>query len=294
MFKNNYSDRELKAMFGKVILPTIPIALGEISQKAQAMAGQLSISGVQPKLSMRLENGQLLSVTRDGRYILKPQTQLFADMPQNEYLCMKMGQAFGLTIAPCLLMELSDGSLAYLVKRFDRFQKGRRVAKLACEDMQQILGGDDKYAGSHEQIAAAIETHCRFGPLELQRLFERTIFNFAIGNGDAHRKNFSLLTDATGLVALSPAYDLVSSRLVIPGEDVELALTLNGKRNRLGRDDFLAFAKHLGIDASYAEGRIAALCARRDAFLDRIEHSRLPPESRRRFQDILSTRLARM
>ena len=71
------------------------------------------------------------------------------------------------------------------------------------------------------------------------------LFNFAIGNGDAHRKNFSLLTGEDGTVALSPAYDLVSSRLVIPEEDAELALTLNGRRNRLNRGDFLAFANHV-------------------------------------------------
>ena len=111
-------------------------------------------------------------------------------------------------------MELADGTPAYLVKRFDRFRKGRRVDKLACEDMHQILGGPDKYRGSHEQIATAVRGHCRFAPLELQRLFEVVVFHFAIGNGDAHRKNFSLLTGQNGTVALSPVYDLVSSRLV--------------------------------------------------------------------------------
>ena len=86
--------------------------------------------------------------------------------------------------ALCVLLELTDGSPAYLVKRFDRFKKGRRIEKLACEDMHQILGGPDKYAGSHEQIAKVIKEHCRFAPLELQRLFEMTIFNFAIADGD--------------------------------------------------------------------------------------------------------------
>ena len=70
--------------------------------------------------------------------------------------------------------------------------------------MQQILGGPGKYAGSHEQIAQAVRQHCTFAPLELQRLFELVTFNFAIGNGDAHRKNFSLLTDTNGTIALPP------------------------------------------------------------------------------------------
>jgi len=290
----DYDARTLRRMFGKPIRPTIPISLDKISIEAQKLAGQLSISGVQPKLSVRLEGEKLLPIARDGQFILKPQTQDFPELPQNEYLCMQMGRRFGLNIAPCLLLELADGSLAYLVKRFDRLKKGRRVEKFACEDIHQILGGPDKYAGSYEQIAKVIKEHCRFAPLELQRLFEMTIFNFAIGNGDAHRKNFSLLTSEEGTVALSPAYDLVSSRLVIPEEDGELALTVNGRRNRLGRTDFLAFADHVGIAATYAEGKLANLLDLRDEFMKRIGDSTLTPELRDRLASIVAARLARL
>jgi len=289
-----YDDKTLRAMFGKPIQPTIPISLNEISIEAQKLAGKLSISGVQPKLSVRLDGEKLIPVEKDGQYILKPQTQDFPELPQNEYLCMQMGKRFGLNTAQFVLLELSDGSPAYVVKRFDRFKKGRRIEKLACEDMHQILGGPDKYAGSHEQIAKAIVQHCRFAPLELQRLFEMTVFNFAIGNGDAHRKNFSLLTSADGTIALSPAYDLVSSRLVIPEEDEQLALSLNGKHNRLRRTDFLAFADHVGIAATYAEDKIADLLSHRDEFLKMIGESTLTAELRDRLKDILTERLGRL
>lgn len=281
-------------MFGKPIQPTIAISSTEIALEAQKLAGKLSISGVQPKLSMRLEGDQLVPVARDGQFILKPQTQDFAELPQNEYLCMSMGQRFGLRTAPCLLLELSDGTPAYLVKRFDRFKKGRRIEKLACEDMQQILGGPDKYAGSHEQIGAAIRRHCTFAPLELQRLYELTLFNFAIGNGDAHRKNFSLLTSEDGTIALSPAYDLVSSRLAISAESVELALSLAGKRNRLDRADFLAFADHCGITRSYGERKLADLINLHDVFNQMIAASQLSLKQRDALAGILASRLERL
>ena len=290
----NYDDKTLRAMFGKPIQPTIPISLNEISLEAQKLAGKLSISGVQPKLSVRLDGEKLIPVEKDGLYILKPQTQDFSELPQNEHLCMQMGKRFGLNTAQFVLLELSDGSPAYVVKRFDRFKKGRRVEKLACEDMHQILGGPDKYAGSHEQIAKVIREHCRFVPLELQRLFEMTIFNFAIGNGDAHRKNFSLLTNEDGTIALSPAYDLVSSRLVIPEEHEELALSLNGKHRRLRRADFLTFANHMGIGISYAEGRITDLLSQCDGFLQMIGNSMLTVELRDRLKDILTERLSHL
>ncbi len=290
----NYDDRTLRALFGKPIQPAIPIGLDEISIEARKLAGKLSISGVQPKLSVRLDGENLIPVAKDGEYILKPQTQDFPELPQNEYLCMQMGKRFGLNTALFVLLELSDGSPAYVVKRFDRFKKGRRIEKLACEDMHQILGGPNKYAGSHEQIAKVIEQYCRFAPLELQRLFERAIFNFAIGNGDAHRKNFSLLTGQNGTVALSPAYDLVSSRVVIPEEYEEVALAVNGKRNRLGRADFLAFAAHVGIASDYAEKKVAGLLALRDGFLTMIDESALTSDLRNRHKSILTERLNRL
>ena len=288
-----YDKKTLRAMFGEPVLPAIALGLGDIVLEAQRQAGKLSISGVQPKLSMQLRGGTLVTVTHEGRYILKPATQQFPELPQNEYLCMQMGRHHGLGTADCLLMQLIDGSLAYLVKRFDRRKRGRALEKLACEDMQQILGGPSKYSGSHEQMARVVRDHCTFAPLELQRLFEMSIFNFAIGNGDAHRKNFSLLTKDDH-VALSPVYDLVSSRLVIPEEHEELALTLNGRQNRLCRQDFLAFARHLDIAPGYAAGRIEQLCGLEDTFKEMIGGSQLSSHLKERFVDILAERLERL
>jgi serine/threonine-protein kinase HipA len=294
MLPIDYDARSLRAMFGKAIRPTLAISSSEIALEAQKLAGKLSLSGVQPKLSMRLDGDRLIPVARDGQFILKPQTQDFAELPQNEYLCMSMGKRFGLRIAPCLLLELSDGTPTYLVKRFDRYRRGRRIEKLACEDMQQILGGPDKYAGSHEQIAQAVRRHCTFIPLELQRLFELVIFNFAVGNGDAHRKNFSLLTRDDGIIALSPAYDLVSSRLAIPAESDELALTVTGKRSSLHRADFLAFAAHLSIAPDYAGRKIADLLNLHGEFTEMIAASRLSPDLRDRLSGVLTDRLHRL
>jgi serine/threonine-protein kinase HipA len=281
-------------MFGKPIQPTIPISLEQISTEAQKLAGKLSISGVQPKLSVRLEGDRLQSVAKDGQYILKPQTQQFAELPQNEYLCMQMGRKFGLNTAECILLELSDGTPAYLVKRFDRFKKGKHMEKLSCEDMHQILGGPNKYAGSSEQIGKVIVQYCTFAPLELQRFFEMSIFNFAIGNGDAHRKNFSLLTNKKGIVALSPVYDLVSSRLVISEEEEEMALTINGKRNRLNKKDFLYFAENIGVDTNYAKTRIAELLDLQNEFADMIKNSTLTLRLRQQFAEIIAERLDRL
>ncbi|MCD4824914.1 MAG: HipA domain-containing protein [Phycisphaerae bacterium] len=290
--KLDYSAKTLRAMFGKPIWPTIAMSLADVSQQAQKLAGRLSISGIQPKLSVALRDEKLLPVETSGQYILKPQTQTFSELPQNEYVCMQMGRLFGVKTAENILLELADDSPAYLVKRFDRRKHGKRIEKIPCEDMNQILGGD-KYTGSHEQIARAIDRFCTFAPLERQRLFELTLFNFVIGNGDAHKKNFSLLTDGK-TVALSPAYDLVSSRLVIPDESDELALSLNGRQNRLTRRDFLAFAEYLQMPAGFAKRRIAQLLNLQSEFHRQIDQSALSGELRLRFAEILVKRTGRL
>jgi len=125
-------------------------------------------------------------------------------------------------------------------------------------------------------------------------LFEVVILNFAIGNGDAHRKNFSLLTSQDGTIALSPAYDLVSSRLAIPAESVELALTVNGKRNGLRRADFLAFAESISIAPDYSERQIAKLVNLRRTFTEMIDASLFSSGLRDRLNGILADRLDRL
>lgn len=288
-----YDDKMLKKMFGKPVLPKIPLGLKDISTQAQKLAGKLSISGVQPKLSVSLKDYELISVEEHGQYILKPQTQEFPLLPENEYLCMQLAKLFGIKTADFIMMELSDKTKAYLVKRFDRRKKGSSLEKLACEDMQQILGGRSKYEGSHEQIAKVIRDNCEFAPLQLQILFELALFNFAIGNGDAHKKNFSLLT-AGDKPVLSPAYDLVSSRLVIPDEDEEFALSLNGRKNKLSRNDFLTFADHLDISPAFADKTITKLISLRNDFIETIRISYLAEPLKERFVEILTSRLERL
>lgn len=121
-----------------------------------------------------------------------------------------------------------------------------------------------------------------------------TIFNFAIGNGDTHRRNFSLLTSEEGPVVLSPVYDLVSSRRVLPSEREEMALSLGGRRNRLERADFLSFAEREGIAASYAESRVVELLMLRDELLEMVHDSVLTREARAGLSRILAERLDRL
>jgi len=97
-----YTATELRAVFGKPVEPKIRLNLPEITLVAQHSAGKLSISGVQPKLSVRLEGDELVAASEGGRFILKPQTAAFPQLPENEYLCMQMAAQCGIRTAPIL------------------------------------------------------------------------------------------------------------------------------------------------------------------------------------------------
>ena len=113
-------------------LPKIPLALKDIPIQAQEMAGKMSISGVQPKIPMALNRrrGELLAQASGGEYILKPAQDRFANIPENENCCMDIAEAFEMDVPPHCLLPLTDGSLAYVIKRFDR--KGKK--KIHQED----------------------------------------------------------------------------------------------------------------------------------------------------------------
>jgi serine/threonine-protein kinase HipA len=238
-----------RKVFGIGKEPGIDLALAEVSLKAQEMVGKMSISGVQPKLSVKLtgkESIPQLKVTAEGgQYILKPQVQAFLNLPENEELCMMIAENMGINVPPHCLVHLKDKSLAYVVKRFDRV--GRR--KVHQEDFAQVLGKADKYDGSVEEIGRKLKAVSEVPGLDVQLFFERVVFNFIVGNGDAHVKNYSIIYDEEGHVRLAPAYDLVCSRIVIPEEADESALTIQGKKNRIKRKDIDLLADYLGIPA---------------------------------------------
>ncbi|NLE91813.1 MAG: HipA domain-containing protein [Elusimicrobia bacterium] len=207
-----------RKVFGVDKEPFIDLTLAGVSLKAQEMVGKMSISGVQPKLSVKLADRSgdpHLKVTGEGgQYILKPQVQAFANLPENEELCMTIADDIGIEVPAHCLVHLKDQSLAYVVKRFDR--EGRR--KIHQEDFSQILEKQDKYNGAVEEIGKKLKTVSEVPGLDVQLFFERVVFNFLIGNGDAHVKNYSVIYNEEGLARLAPAYDLVCSRIVIPEE----------------------------------------------------------------------------
>jgi len=229
-------------------LDDFPYTAAQQRREAIQRAGKMSIQGVQPKLSavLNVEQGTFEIVESGGRYIIKPQMFEYPEVPENEDLTMKLAEAAGLEVPFHGLIHSKDGTLSYVIRRFDRTG---RSGKVPLEDFAQLLGQDrdTKYGSSMEQVASVLDRFCTFPAIEKLKLFRLSLFNYLTGNEDAHLKNFSLIR-RDGKVELSPVYDLLNSTIVLDSGE-ELALPLRGKKNRLKREDFMDyFAKErLGL-----------------------------------------------
>ncbi|OQX27111.1 MAG: hypothetical protein BWK80_06995 [Desulfobacteraceae bacterium IS3] len=280
-------------LFGTETPPTVRFSTPDILTEAQKMIGKMSVSGVQPKLSVSHDRKacQLIVIEKGGEYILKPQTERFPMLPENENLCMCIASRCGTDVPAHGLIHLADERFAYIVKRFDRRDDG---FKLQQEDFQQLLETDDKYEGSYERIANIIRKHSCDPAADLLKLYERAILFFVVGNGDAHLKNFSLIQSLPAGYQLSPAYDIVSSRLALPEEREEMCLSLQGKRNRLSGRDFLRLSQRFGLTEEQSRRVSDRLKVFQPEIEEMIRDSFLSEQLKSRFLEIFRERMKRI
>ncbi len=234
--EKKYSDEGLKLLSNNLKeLKDLQLTQEEQIREAARRAIKMSIQGVQSKLSVTLnvKDNMFEIVDIGGRYILKPQSTLYCQLPENEDLTMKLAKITGLDIPLHGMVYSIDGKLTYFIKRFDRYGINK---KYSLEDFAQLSGNsrETKYDYSMEKLTLIIDNYCSFPVIEKIKLFRLTIFNFLVGNEDQHLKNFSLIT-RDNKVELSPAYDLINTTIAIQNPAEEIALPLMGKKKNLNR-----------------------------------------------------------
>lgn len=232
----------------------------------------ISISGVQEKLSLLLEKNslRLTNEGEPGTYILKPiprDLKKVDQVPANEHLTMQIAkQVYGLKTAENAMIFFKDASPAYITKRFDVKADGSKWGK---EDFATLAGKtkdnagpDFKYRYSYEEMGLLIQKYVPAWRIEIERFFSLVVFNFLFSNGDAHLKNFSLLESTAGDYFLSPAYDLINTRLHVDDTDFALSngLFADGfkseqfkKSGHPSKTDFREFAQRIGVSAGRVE-----------------------------------------
>ena len=212
----DYHPGCLRTLFGVTWVPEIKFTIENLPDKVSQTAGRMSISGVQIKASVMLDeqSKELKIVPQGGTYILKPEPAEYPELPQNENFCMNLAEALKLRVPPHGLLRMADGKLCYVIKRFDRTADGGKIHK---EDMAQIMGlsPDTKYTGSLEAVGKVIKENSGNTYNELYEFFQRVVFSFAIGNGDMHLKNWSLIRPLASPAMLAPCYDMVCSKMYI-------------------------------------------------------------------------------
>ena len=236
----DYHPQCAKKIFGSPTAPVLPYTRKDINDLAQVIvANSTTVTGVQSKLSIDLQQDntggpqRLTTVGLMGRYILKPQTEHYERLPEIEDLSMHLAEIARIPTVPHALIRFVDGELNYITRRIDRTDDGQ---KLPMEDMCQLSGKltEQKYQGSYELIAKIIEQYSSLPQLDKINYWQQVVFSWIIGNADMHLKNFSLYSPRTGQYVLSPTYDQVSTKIVMPEDTEEMALSLNGfKRNYL-------------------------------------------------------------
>ena len=287
-----------RKFFGTEKVPVLDYTCKDLEQLAlQIIKDQTSLTGVQPKLSLHLnehEGSQRLTIVGLwGNFICKPQTMQFKYMPETEDLTMHLAEVAKIDVVPHTLMRMADGTLCYLTKRIDRDAKGE---KMAMEDMCQLTGRQTeyKYKSSYERIAKAIAQYSSMPKMDVTNFFETVLFSWITGNNDMHLKNFSLYEPQDGTIRLTPAYDLLNAAILNPKDDEELALTLNGRKKRLKRSDFIAAGETMGIDPKIVDRLIGKYVRLHPRMSEFIGQSFLDEELKNRYNELICERMSRI
>ncbi len=278
----------------------------------QEKTKRLSISGVQLKYSLKLEDKKLVLTESSGQYLLKPippnaQIVEAAQAPENEHLTMQIASSvFGIETAANGLIYFKDGTPAYITRRFDIKPDG---SKYLQEDMAQIsgrsrqTGGENfKYEGTYEEIGHLINKYVAAAMPAKENFFRLVLFNYLLSNGDAHLKNFSLLRTENGDYTLSPAYDLMSTIIHMPTEsDVALDLydgDINDSHlatySSYGLSSFREFGKRIGLLPRRVDRILSVMLSKTDEVKRMVVGSGLSDSVKNSYLSAVVDRMRRM
>lgn len=266
---DRYSPACLRKLFdGKKVSPVLDFDYDADSIDLIDQINQISVSGVQEKLSAIINNDKitLTPTGQQGKYIIKPSPnykhlRLRDQIPANEHLTMQIAkQVYKINTAENGLIFFANGEIAYITKRFDFDTNGNKVKQedfsSLAQKTAQTHGKDFKYTGSYEDVAALLKTNVSAWQVETSNLFTLVVFNYIFANGDAHLKNFSLQQSANGDYLLSPAYDLMNTSIHVQDEDFALHgglipqneySDIYSQTGHPCKEDFIIFGNRIGV-----------------------------------------------
>lgn len=312
---DTYSPSCLKKLFdGKPVSPVLGFDYDADSIDLAERINQISVSGVQEKLSAVVQNGQIVLTPQGerGRYIIKPapgyKNLRFRNfIPANEHLTMQIAkQVFKMKVAENAIVFFANGEMAYITKRFDFDINGNKIKQEDFSSLAQKTsdthGKDYKYTGSYEDVAALLKANVSAWRVEMSHLFTLIVFNYLFANGDAHLKNFSLQQSANGDYLLSPAYDLMNTSIHVQDEDFALqgGLMPQSEHSEIYsnsghpcKDDFITFANRIGVLPKKRDAIIKMFSTHNPLIDQLIDNSFLDDRTKRMYKRSYQERLSR-
>lgn len=299
---------------GRKVSPQLDFDYDADSADMAEGINQLSVSGVQEKLSAVVADGKiaLTPVGEQGRYIIKPAPAYkhlrFRDqIPANEHLTMQIArQVYKIPTAENGLVFFKNGEIAYITRRFDYDVDGNKIKQ---EDFSSLAhktsathGADFKYTGNYEDAAALIRRNVAAWQVQMSRFFTLVVFNYLFANGDAHLKNFSLQQTPGGDYLLSPAYDLLNTSIHVEDGDFALqgglipAAEYSDVYARTGhpcRADFETFGRRVGVLPKKMTAILDMFSLEQPEVYALIERSFLDEKVKRMYQRSYRERLSR-
>lgn len=280
----DYGYRKLSAPQLAAILKELP--------KRPLLAGdkgiRLSLAGAQYKVAVRIEGGDVCLPLggAPSTHILKPAVERFEGVVFNEAFCIGLAVAVGLPAASVESRNV-EGMDYLLVERYDRTH--RQVAggspvleRLHQEDFCQALGivPELKYqregGPSLKQCFGLLRDVSSTPVIDLNRLLDAVIFNYLVGNNDAHGKNFSLLSHGAGApdlqIRLSPLYDVVST-LYYPELSRDMAMKIGGEYSseKVMPRNFDRLAEEAGLGRAQTRRRVPEMAEKVMSSLGKVE-----------------------
>lgn len=308
---STYSRSILNKMFyGKKVHHVLPYNSPQSNSDSDKLfeenKSRISISGVQEKFSVLLEKNKLRLVNEGerGTYILKPIPAVGKrsdQMPANEHLTMQIArQVYGIETAENAMIFFKDGTPAYITKRFDVTDNG---TKWAQDDFASLAGrtpqthGEHyKYSGNYLELFELMQKYLPAYKSEAPKLLKLLMFNYLFSNGDAHFKNFSLLETPMGDYRLSPAYDLLNSRIHIEDKDFALDDGLLPRNLAQGKisQQFAVLATKAGISKKIFADVMASMLSNSDKVERLIAASFLNDATKRNYLQLYQGRVRQL
>lgn len=284
----------IKKFFNVSVFPDTSFLENNLENLAiDELRNHLSITGVQKKISCSVKRDKktkkLFFDTEDSEFIIKTPDKEIPDITENEHFIMQLANDIGFETVENGLIKTKNNGFLYITKRIDRVSGKKLPMEDFCQLSKKLT--EYKYQGSYEKcVKEIIDKYSSRKQIDKIRFFNVIYFSYVVGNTDMHLKNFSLYDDGSGF-HLAPFYDLVSSYLLV-GQD-EFALSLNGKRKKFTKNDFIKFGENIGLSKELSMKLMKSLNAKIDhSFKTLLPASLMSEKLNKKMEELVKERLA--